>query len=340
MPSLSVILPIYNGAKFLDQQIQSIQAQSLTDWCMLVCDDGSTDNSMAVVERLASNDKRIHVIPTTGNQGQRRRLKQLADATRTELIAIADQDDIWAPDKLALLTEAIGDADMCFGPSWLIDEKGQEYGRFLADSLMPAYADGERLTLMMRSFVSAHAMVARRGLFNEMVFGRAKPFDWLMSLEAAWGNGIVYVPQAVTRHRMHGGNQANGMFAQTPNRPRVLSRAAFRTLPRRVERGRMHLMAMLEHMSFAENVSADWRQRCAVARQICEDGWYSFVPGAYRAANRSLLDQLDAQLRPIAGHDRDWRYFHSLLETLCTPTYSPARLGARRRRIEFEWDKG
>lgn len=337
MSTVSIILPTYNGARFLEEQIRSIQHQSFTDWCMLVCDDGSADDSVAVVERIAREDSRITLLPTTGNQGQRRRLKQLADATTTEFIAVSDQDDVWASDKLALLFDAMGSSDMCFGSSWLIDAEGKEYGRYLADSLLPPYQDGERLTLMMRSFVSAHAMVARRQLFNELVFSRVKPFDWLMSLEAAWGKGITYVPQAVTRHRMHGGNQANGMFSEAPNRPRVLSRAAFRTLPRRVERGRIHLVAMLEHMSFAQNVSADWRRRAATAREACEDAWYSFVPGAYRAS-RTLPQRLETLLRPIAGHEKDWQYFGLLLDSLCMPVYAPARLGVRRRRLAFEWD--
>ena len=65
MPSLSILLPTYNGARFLAEQVESIRAQTFTDWRLLICDDGSTDDTVALLARLAA-DPRIAVLPSHG----------------------------------------------------------------------------------------------------------------------------------------------------------------------------------------------------------------------------------------------------------------------------------
>lgn len=336
MARVSIILPTYNGARYLPEQIRSIQAQTELNWHLLICDDGSSDDTVAVTAALAGGDRRITIMPSSGNLGQQRRLKQLADAADTDLIAVSDQDDVWSPDKLALLLDRLGSADLCFGASWLIDGEGRELGRDIAHSLRPPIIAGERLTLLTRPLVSAHAMIARRALFNNVVFARATPFDWLMSVEAAWSGGMVYVPEACTRHRLHGGNQSNASFADTVSPQRFVSRSAVRTLPQMVRRGRFHLLAMLEHLAHADTVAPDRRDRARLARAACAGAWYPVWASGYRA-NRTLPDRLEELLRPIAGSDDDWTYFRLHLEALCAPLYAPQRLFARKRRLSIEW---
>ena len=182
MSRISILLPTYNGAQFLQEQICSITGQSFKDWELLICDDGSADDTTLITTRFAARDDRIVIIPSEGNMGQRRRLQQLAHVAQTDLIAISDQDDIWGPDKLEKLIDGLGDADLCFGSSWLIDGNGVEFGRELSASLPPPYRAGDRLTWIFRPLVSAHAMLVRRSLFGGSAFTRALEFDWLISL--------------------------------------------------------------------------------------------------------------------------------------------------------------
>jgi hypothetical protein len=335
MPTVSVILPTYNGSAYLGEQIRSIQNQSFTDWHMLICDDGSTDDTVAVTRVLAQGDPRITILPSSGNLGQRRRLKQLADATETDLIAVADQDDIWASDKLALLLDGLGDADLCFGTSWLIDGEGREFGRDIASSLPPPYQPGERLTVITRPLVSAHAMIARRKLFGAAIFARNEPFDWLMSLEAAWGGGLVFIPAAQTRHRLHGGNQSNMFFADEPKRPRLISRSSLLMMAKTVRREQFRIMAMLEHLSFADSVAADRRQCARSAWEACHNAWYP--PWGQERDSRTLSAKLEALLRPLAGSDADWNFFKLHIDMVFLPLYSPKRMIARKRRLELIW---
>lgn len=329
--TISVLLPTYNGANFLEEQVRSIMAQRFTDWELLICDDGSIDATVSIAAALASEDERIRILPGQGNVGQRSRLLQLVDAAQRDLIAVADQDDVWSQDKLALLAEQLGDCDLSFGPSSLIDGDGQEFGRDLSASLPPAYRAGDRLTWIFRPLVSAHAMLVRRRLFGGAAFTRSLAFDWLISLEAAFGRGINYVPAARTLHRLHGANQSNGWFAEEPRAPRFISRTAIRTLARSVERERLFVIGILEHLMFANTLDSNTRKRVKAAHNACESAWYPNWSGGYRAA-RTLPDRIEPLLRPLAGSDNDWSYFKLRLDQLCMPLLSLSRLSNRYHR--------
>ncbi len=333
--TISVLLPTYNGADFLEEQVRSIMAQRFTDWELLICDDGSTDATVSVAAALASEDERIRILPSQGNVGQRGRLLQLVDTAKRDLIAVADQDDIWSQQKLALLIEQLGDHDLSFGPSWLIDGAGHEFGRDISASLPPAYRAGDRLTWIFRPLVSAHAMLVRRRLFGGAAFTRSLAFDWLISLEAAFGGGINYVPAARTLHRLHGANQSNGWFAEEPRAPHFVSRTAMKTLARTIERERLFVTGILEHLMFASTLDLGTRKRFAAAHQACENAWYPNWVGGYKAV-KLLPQRLELILRPLAGSDQDWSYFNLRIEQLCTPLISPLRLLKRYRRHRAE----
>ena len=338
MTRISILLPTYNGAQFLEEQINSITAQSFADWELLICDDGSNDGTMSIATQLAARDDRIIILPSEDNMGQRRRLQQLAHVARADLIAVSDQDDIWASDKLEKLVNGLGEADLCFGSSWLIDGNGVEFGRELSASLPPPYRAGDRLTWIFRPLVSAHGMLVRRRLFGGSAFTRALAFDWLISLEAAFGGGIAYIPTAQTRHRLHDTNQSNGWFANEPRAPRFISRTAVQTLSRNVERERLFVTGILEHLTFAESLDVQTRQRVKAAHQACLDAWYANWAGGY-SATRTLPDRIEQHLKPLAGSDGDWQYFKLRFDQLCMPLLTPSRLSIRRRRQALEWPR-
>jgi glycosyltransferase involved in cell wall biosynthesis len=334
VPNLSILLPTYNGAEFLDLQLQSILDQSAQAFRLLIVDDGSSDNTPAIIARAATSDPRVEVLSADGNQGQRRRLGQLAAASRTDLIAVADQDDVWDRDKLARLLGGLGEAALCFGPSHLIDGQGNSLGRSLHESLPPPYRAGDRLSYLFRPLVSAHALIARRDLMNPKTLGRALPFDWLMTVEAAFGAGLAYDPEARTLHRIHATNQSNGIFARPFTGERLISRYALRRVFSAWTAGRMRLLGMFEHLSFSDTVSAAVRRDMARAYAACATAWLGTNdrPGPLEATLRSIL-------LPWAGSDADWAFAEANLQSLCSSALSPARLTARARRLAMIADE-
>src|SRR5215467_15785951 len=100
MPRVSAIIPAYNAARYLPQAIESVFAQTYTDWEIVLVDDGSTDDTRAVVrsylDRAPGRFRYIyqdnHGLPAARNEAIRN--------ARGELLALLDADDIWMPDRL------------------------------------------------------------------------------------------------------------------------------------------------------------------------------------------------------------------------------------------------
>jgi glycosyltransferase involved in cell wall biosynthesis len=91
-PSISVIMPVYNGQRFLEKSIQSILNQSYIDFEFIIVDDCSTDRTLSIVESF--NDKRIHIIQNSHNIGLTKSLNKAIDLASGVYIARMDADDI------------------------------------------------------------------------------------------------------------------------------------------------------------------------------------------------------------------------------------------------------
>lgn len=98
-PRVAVVLPVRNGAASLLDAIASVQAQTLTDWELIVVDDGSTDMTDVILEAAAKADQRIRVI-SLGAVGLAAALNAGVAAARSDLIARMDADDIAHPERL------------------------------------------------------------------------------------------------------------------------------------------------------------------------------------------------------------------------------------------------
>ena len=99
-PFLTVLMPVYNAEKFLKDSIGSILKQTYSDFELLILDDGSTDNSLKIIEAYAKEDKRIKVIVNQKNRGEAKCRNRLLKNSKTEFIAWMDADDISLEDRL------------------------------------------------------------------------------------------------------------------------------------------------------------------------------------------------------------------------------------------------
>ncbi len=111
---VSVIIPVYNAAGFIDRAIRSVQQQTHQNFEIILADDASTDNTLEVLHRLSAEDPRLHVIALEKNGGPSTARNAAIDTSTGEWIAILDSDDAWQPkrlEKLLSAAEATG-ADM------------------------------------------------------------------------------------------------------------------------------------------------------------------------------------------------------------------------------------
>jgi glycosyltransferase involved in cell wall biosynthesis len=99
MALLTIIMPVYNGAAYLSEAIDSVLQQTLGDFDLLIMDDGSTDETPAILKSYAGQDKRIRLF-LRQHQGQIACRNELLGLATTEVVACADADDICLPDRL------------------------------------------------------------------------------------------------------------------------------------------------------------------------------------------------------------------------------------------------
>ena len=98
---VSIIMPVYNVAEFLEETVASVLAQTYRDWELILVDDGSVDDSSQIMADLVEKDSRIIALYMEENGGQARARNAAIEKARGRYIAFLDSDDLWLPEKLA-----------------------------------------------------------------------------------------------------------------------------------------------------------------------------------------------------------------------------------------------
>ncbi|RXR20938.1 glycosyltransferase family 2 protein [Flavobacterium amnicola] len=98
---VSIITPTYNSAKYISEAIQSVQKQTYRNWEMLIVDDCSSDNTIAIVEQFMEDDHRIHLLKLNKNSGAGVARNSAITEAKGKYISFLDSDDLWKPEKLS-----------------------------------------------------------------------------------------------------------------------------------------------------------------------------------------------------------------------------------------------
>lgn len=130
---VSIITPTYNCGPFIAETIASAQAQTYTNWEMIIVDDCSTDNTKAIVDEIAEKDPRVKYYCLEENSGAavaRTRAMALAEG---EYMAFLDSDDLWLPEKLEMQIAFMRDNGYAFSCTAYeqIDEDSNPLGRVI-----------------------------------------------------------------------------------------------------------------------------------------------------------------------------------------------------------------
>lgn len=181
VPLVSVIMPAYNAAPFIEEAISSVVNQTMTDWELFVIDDCSKDNSFQLAQELATNDLRIHVIKNDVNLGCASTRNRGIGLARGQYIAFLDSDDIWLPEKLERQMAKIQEsgAGICYCSYGIIGASGE---KVKADYLVPETA--EFRNILMENYIQCSAMlicadIVRMFMFNTEFYHE----DYILGLD-------------------------------------------------------------------------------------------------------------------------------------------------------------
>jgi len=211
---VSIALCTYNGSRFLAQQLDSLLAQTHPRLEIVVVDDASTDDTVAILENYARRDPRIQVSVNEVNVGFAQNFDRALACCRGVFIAPCDQDDIWLPEKVSALVAAIDGRALAYCDSTLVDEQGQPTGQRMSH-IVPMHSTDDPVAFAFGNCVSGHAMLFRREL---MALARPVPaeffYDWWIAAVAASAGGIVYVAQSLVLYRQHGTNVTDARLGE------------------------------------------------------------------------------------------------------------------------------
>lgn len=193
VPRVSVAAGIYNCAATLGEAIRSIQAQTYTDWELILCDDGSTDDTVAVAESYAAQDTRIRVVRNPRNLGLNHSLNHCLREARGEFYARMDGDDTCEPDRLAKLVEALDThPEMAMVSSWMTCFDADGTWGLIRTKANPVDRDFLRGTPFVHAacMMRTNALRALNGYGTEPWLRRAEDLDLWFRLYAGGSKGF------------------------------------------------------------------------------------------------------------------------------------------------------
>lgn len=213
MPKVSILLTCFNHLAYLPACLEGVRAQTFRDHEIIALDDGSTDGSR---EWLESNAKDAKLVFNETNVGTYGTLNRGLEAVTGEFVAVLNDDDLWAPEKLERqlsLFEAHPEVGLVHTDGWFIDGQGNRLEGSPLGFEFPRTETGDLLlALLYANKIIASAALVRRecfdklGGFNEAYFGSG---DWEMWLRIAEEWQIGFVAEPLTFYRVHGENASH-----------------------------------------------------------------------------------------------------------------------------------
>jgi glycosyltransferase involved in cell wall biosynthesis len=226
-PPISVVLCTYNGAKYIEAQLASIIAQTNAVAEIIVVDDVSSDDTMAVVERAAARDSRISLSQNAFNIGFTSNFESALQMAKHDYIAISDQDDIWHHQKIEKMMAAFEpDAAAIYCDSVRFTKDIPIHPIKNKSSRHVAGTNVRKLALY--NTVSGHALIIRKSLLEQALpIPNAVYYDWWLALQAVTSGGLQYLDEILVYQRAHDTNVTitkNSSSKELRNNYRVMLR--------------------------------------------------------------------------------------------------------------------
>ncbi|MBF2009539.1 MAG: glycosyltransferase [Chlorogloeopsis fritschii C42_A2020_084] len=230
MPTVSVVMTVYNGEKTIVETISSVLKQTFSDFEIIVVNNGSTDNTLEVLKNI--QDQRLKVfsyehvdLPTSLN-------RCFSHATG-EFLAFLDADDLWTSDKLELQVQALQKnpkAGIAYSWTNFIDEQGQLLGKG-----EPIYFKGNVLAnLLVCNFIASgsNALIRKKAIESGEYFdpecGSCTDWDYWLRIASKWEFVLVPKYQVFYRQSSH---STSSKIEQMEKACVFVVEKAFKTLP-------------------------------------------------------------------------------------------------------------
>jgi glycosyltransferase involved in cell wall biosynthesis len=220
---ISIALCTYNGARFIEQQLESLAAQTRRPHELVVCDDGSSDETLEIVSRFAARAPFQVLLSRNESQlGITRNFECTMSRCTGDVIFLCDQDDFWLPEKIQMLMqpfESDADVGLVFSDAVITDADLRHFGYTMWQSvgLTPRRQrqmnHGDAMDVLVRRYVVTGAALAFRTSLREHILpipARSYHDAWVAAV-AAMVSKVVAVKTPLILYRQHGANMIGGL---------------------------------------------------------------------------------------------------------------------------------
>lgn len=219
MAKIGIVLATYNGEKYLAQMLDSLVAQTRPADFIVAVDDGSKDNTPAILKSYQDRLP-LQVTILEKNSGHRAAFSKALEHAQPQLssndqIALADQDDVWLPQKLEILEKEIQDKSLVFGDAQVVDANG----KIIAESWR-SYSKIEKKISIEQQIAGINNVTGCLSLFSASLLDAILPIPEGVTVHDRWiamladkHNGVAAIDTPVVQYRIHGNNAVGGVAA-------------------------------------------------------------------------------------------------------------------------------
>ncbi|MEW6497413.1 MAG: glycosyltransferase [Cyanobacteriota bacterium] len=225
MPLISVVVPVYNGEKTIKETLESVLNQTLSDFELLVINDGSQDSTLEIISTIKDSRIQVFSYPNAGLAASRNR--GITHAA-SDYISFIDADDLWTPDKLELQFKALQEnpqAAVVYSWTDYIDDSSQYLRR---GSHITANGDVYAKLLVIDFLENgSNALIRKQALIDVGSFDESLPAaeDWDIFLKLAAHYLFVAVPAPQILYRLSSNSMSANVVRQEAACVKVLNRA-------------------------------------------------------------------------------------------------------------------
>lgn len=223
---ITIGIPFYNAEKYLELSILSVINQSHSRWELLLIDDGSTDNSLAVAKKYESLDKRIKVFSDGKNKKLASRLNQIINLAKYDYIARMDADDLIHPDRLKIQLDFLKQNsffDLVSSGVVSIDSSNKVYGYRRVTGL---YSDFSKLKQSYPSIVHA-SILARKSWYQRNLYNpqchRAQDYELWCRTSSKNDLRLAVLPDLLYYYREEGELDLDTLLLNYSNGSKIYS---------------------------------------------------------------------------------------------------------------------
>ena len=216
--TVSVIMAVYNGMKYIGEQLDSLKNQQREADEVIIIDDCSADETYNIVNKYIQKNglETWKLYKNDKNKGYIANFKNGLSLCQGDIIFTCDQDDIWNPDKIKKMIEVMEDdkkilllaSSLCFidGEGRILEQEYIPYGLNKTPRDSVQYISF--IQVLEKNFFPGCTMAVRRSLVEAYCHNECTDIshDWAMAMMAAGKEGLAWLNTELTEYRIHGGN--------------------------------------------------------------------------------------------------------------------------------------